>query len=147
MRFDDGIVRQYCRECDLEAFYDNVLYVTDVWFGNQTHTFRSMQIEEYILKGGVYGTLENQVIVEQTKQGSKTRYALSRIILPYKTLKNLYPILKKHKWLFPFLQVHRWFGLIFGGRLKHGFYELKLNQNVSQDQASVMEDFLKGIGL
>lgn len=147
MNYDDTVVRNYCKQCGIEDFYNNVLYVTDVWFGNGTHTQISHQIESYIIKGGVYGSLENKVMVEQNKKGSKAAYALSRIFITYDSLKNYYPILKKHKWLFPFMQVRRWFRLIFCGGFKRGVREMKVNQNVSQNQVVNMSDFLREIGL
>lgn len=147
MGYDDALVRTYCRQCDIEGFYDNVLYVTDVWFGEQTHTSVSYQIERYVLKGGVYGALENKVTIARSKQGSKANYALSRIFIPYDTLKYLYPVLEKYKFLFPFMQVRRWLKIIFCGKFKRGVRELKFNQNISESSISDMNEFLKAIGL
>lgn len=147
MEYDDKVVRDYCAQCGIEKFYDNVLSLTDVWFRKAAHTSRTRKMEEYILKGGVYGTIENKVVIAQGKRGGKGKYILSRIFVPYDSLKNLYPILKKHKFLFPLMQIRRWFGIIFSGRIKRGVVELKANQNISQDRALAMNKFLKDIGL
>lgn len=147
MRYDDTTVRNYCRQCGLESFYDNMLYVTDVWFARELHTPLSQQIEEYIMKGGVYGSLENQVAVAQSKRGGKTGYIISRMFVPYGVLKNYYPILKKHKWLFPFMQIRRWFGFIFSGGFERGVREVRANQKVSESQVSSMSSFLNEVGL
>lgn len=147
MSYDDAVVRDYCRLCKIEKFYDNVLTVLDVWFKNATPTPLSLQIESYILRGGVYGTVENRVIVAQGKQNGRSNYILSRLFMPYDTLKNYFPILEKHKWLLPFMQVRRWFRFLFKGKLKRGVFEVKVNQNVSKDKVLEMNEFLKNVGL
>lgn len=147
MKYNEEAVRNYCRQSGIEDFYNNVLWVTDIWFGDKTHTPLSLQIESYVLNGGAFGSLENKVTVVQAKQGGKTGYMLSRIFLPYDSLKTSYPILKKRKWLFPFMQVIRWFRLIFFGRLFHAAREMKINQNISRKQRDAMGDFLRKVGL
>jgi hypothetical protein len=68
-------------------------------------------------------------------------------ILPRPHIQDYYLILQKHKWLFPFMQVRRWFSLIFGGRLKYGIREMKVNRNISQDNAENMSNFMENVGL
>ena len=147
MKYDETMVRKLCRDCGIEKFYDNILQLTEVWFFGKEHTSISMQIENYIFKGGVYGTLENKVTVSRGKKASKVKYALSRIFVSYDLLKDYYLILQKHKWLFPFMQVRRWFSLICGGRLKYGIREMKVNRNISQDNAENMSNFMENVGL
>jgi hypothetical protein len=147
MKYDEIKVRKFCQNCGIERFYDNILYLTDVWFCNKKHTPISLQIENYILKGGVYGTLENKVTVSQGVKGSKLKYALSRIFVPYDSLKDYYLILQKHKWLFPFMQVRRWFRLIFCGGWKYGIEEMKANRTISQNEVENMRDFIEKVGL
>jgi hypothetical protein len=118
-----------------------------VWFGNKEHDFVSKQMEDYIVRGGVYGTNVNRIMVQQQKSGGRLRYALSRIFLPYDVIKFHFPILEKHRWLTPLMQACRWCKLMFGGRAKSSFNELKYNQNISSDEASVTKQFLSSIGL
>ena len=104
-------------------------------------------MEQFILFGGVYGTRENLVKVHQIKKGSKGRYALSRIVLPYDVLKFQYPVLEEHRWLLPVCQVRRWCRLVFGGRLKSSIRELSINQDIKEDQADETKRFLQELGL
>ncbi len=147
MDFDEAILRGYCRQCGIEDFYQHVLEMVDVWFDNATHTPLTCRIEDYILRGGVYGSLENKVMVAQSKHGGKTGYLLSRIFLPYDSLKNYYPILSKHKWLLPFMHIIRWMRVLFCGRLPHGVHEMKTNQHIPSNSSDEMRIFLKDIGL
>ena len=105
------------------------------------------QMEEYILRGGVYGTNTNRVAVQQQKKGGKVRYALSKIFIPYDVIKFHYPILQKHKWLTPIMEVRRWGKLIFCGHLKRTVNELKYNSTISDDAAAEAKTLLKNVGL
>lgn len=147
MGYDDSVVREYCRRCGIETFYINVLDLVNVWFGNGDHTSLSHKMEDYILQGGIYGSLENRVIVAQSKSGGRIGYVISRLFMPYDALKDYFPILKKHKWLLPFMQVRRWIRFLVNGSFKRGIKEMKINQSVKKSQAESMTDFLKDVGL
>ena len=147
MDYDREKVKKFCKECGIDTFYSHVSELTDVWFSGKAHTLLTARIEHYILTGGVYGTLENQVLVAQSKQGSKAKYFLQRIFMPYESLKNYYPILNKHPYLTPILQVCRWFRILFRGDAKRSITELSYNNNVSRSQAEEMRGFLEEIGL
>ncbi len=131
----------------LSVFAKQAELLSEVWFGNAEHTKITRQMEEYILRGGMYGTNTNRVAVQQQKKGGKVRYALSKIFIPYGKIKFHYPILQKHKWLTPIMEVRRWGKLIFCGHLKRTTKELKFNNNVSKKAAFETQELLKNIGL
>lgn len=131
----------------LDVFAKQAELLSEVWFGNAEHTGISKQMEEYILRGGVYGTSTNRVAVQQQKRGGKVKYALSRIFIPYDVIKFHYPILQKHKWLTPTMEVRRWGKLIFCGHLKRTVNELKYNGSLSEDSAAETRTLLKNVGL
>ena len=118
-----------------------------VWFDGEEHDGVSHALEEYILRGGVYGTVENRVAAKQTKEGGRVKYFLSRIFLPYDTLKMVYPVLQKHKWLLPAMQVRRWFRVVFGGRAKVAMHELEANRSMSRESLDTTEKLFENIGL
>ncbi len=118
-----------------------------MWFGEGEVDPISLQMEDYILRGGVYGNSENRIAVLQQKEGGRLKYALSKIFIPYDTIKFHYPILQKHRWLTPFMEVRRWCKLIFCGHLKRSVKELQYNQNISADKAAKTREFLSNIGL
>lgn len=131
----------------LDVFAKQAELLSEVWFGNAEHTEITRQMEEYILRGGVYGTTTNRVAVQQQKKGGKVRYALSKIFIPYDAIKFHYPILQKHKWLTPIMEVRRWGKLIFCGHLKRTVKELKYNSTISEDAAAETRTLLKNVGL
>ena len=83
-----------------------------VWFAGEEHDELSEQMQQYVLRGGTYGSFTNRIPAQASKKGKK-HYVFSRIFESYETLKEKYPRLKKQKWLYPFYQVRRWFKFIF----------------------------------
>ncbi len=132
---------------DLLKFAEVARQLSKVWFEDAEHTNITRQMEQYILRGGVYGTIENRIAVQQQKKGGRIKYALSKIFIPYDTIKFHYPILQKHRWLTPIMEVRRWFKLVFCGHVKRSMRELKQNNNISNAEAENIQMFLKNIGL
>ncbi len=118
-----------------------------VWFGKDANNDVSKQLEDYILRGGVYGNVENRIAVQQQKKGGRFKYVMSKIFVPYKILKIHYPILEKHRYLMPFMQVRRWFKLLFRGNLKNTSKDIKYSNSITTQQAEKMQTFLKDLGL
>lgn len=134
-------------EGGLDVFAKQAELLSEIWFGNAEHTEITRQMEEYILRGGVYGTSENRIAVQQQKRGGKVKYALSKIFIPYDVIKFHYPVLQKHKWLTPVMEVRRWGKLIFCGHLKRSVKELRYNNSISGNEAAQTQAFLKNVGL
>ncbi len=144
---DEGKRNELLRRGNLLKFAETARRLSQIWFENERYDNVSQQMEEYILRGGVYGSHKNRIIVQQQKEGGRIRYALSRIFIPYDVIKFQYPILQKHRWLTPFMEVRRWFKLVFRGRAKRSFNELKFSQKLSAEQAEKTRAFLGNIGL
>ena len=82
--------------------------LSTIWFGKQDMSELGERLQSYILTGGVYGTLQNSVGMQQSKKGVKIKYILSRIFISNKELKIKYPQVEKHPWLAPFYHIKRW---------------------------------------
>lgn len=121
--------------------------LSKVWMEDKPHDSVTEKMQEFIILGGNYGSSENRVAVSQYKKGSKLKYALSRIFIPYKELKCEYPILEKHRWLTPVMQVRRLCRLIFGGNLKRVTRQLSDNKNISKIHSDDMRQLMTEIGL
>lgn len=132
---------------DLLEFTEAARKLSRIWFGNEGYDSVTEQMEDYILRGGVYGNNENRIIVQQQKSGGRFKYLLSKFFLPYEMLKFYYPILEKHRWLTPIMQVRRWCRLILGGQLMRTTKELHYNSNITNTEAENMQNFLRSIGL
>lgn len=121
--------------------------LAEVWFGNLEHNAITKEVERYILCGGVYGTMDNRVAVQQIRRGGKLRYAISRIWLPYDTLKFHYPSLEGKRVLLPFYEARRWGKLVFCGGAKRGVWELKLNSAGTKAEQLRTNEMLSHLGL
>ncbi len=135
------------KQGDLLLFAKTARNLCRVWFENEKHSEITSNLEQYILRGGVYGVFENRVAIQQQKQGGRLKYALSKIFIPYDVIKLHYPVLQKHRWLTPAMEVRRWFKLVFCGHLKRTVKELEANSSISSAQAKNIQKFLKNIGL
>ncbi len=131
----------------LLKFADTVRALCKVWFAREVHTDITRCAEEFIIAGGIYGTSDARILIQQQKKGGKLGFALSKIFLPYDALKLVYPVLQKHKWLTSVMQVRRWLRLIFCGHFKRSMHELASNASISKKEADETREFLKNIGL
>ncbi len=157
--FLDIWVLNHCKNGDLEkrnvllaaggldSFAASAERLLQVWFDGAEHTDLTKQMEQYLLSGGVYGTTENCVSVQQVRKGGKFRYALSRIWLPYDVLKFQYPSLEGKRLLLPFYEVRRWFRLLFRGGVKRSVHELKVNSTTSKDEQDAAKKMLSELQL
>ena len=118
------------------------------WLENAENDTLDSQLEEYVLTGGVYGSLQNRVSIQQAKKGSKLKYILSRIFISNKELKIKYPKLEKYPWLAPFYHIKRWFKpLIDKGSGKRSFNELSQTSTVEEQEKRARETLLRDLGL
>lgn len=132
-------------EGGLLTFATEAELLTEVWFGEGVHTDTTRQMQDYLLKGGVYGTTANRVSVQQVRKGGKVRYAFSRIWLPYDVLKFQYPSLNGKHVLLPLYEVHRWLKFLFCGGVRRGMNELKLNSAVSATEQDQINEMLSAL--
>ena len=134
-------------EAGLLQFAKEAEQLAEVWINNQPHTLLSEQLEQFVLSGGTYGTIENRVAVQQAITGGKLSYLMSRVFLPYEQLKLTYPNLEKRKWLFPFYQVKRWFRLFGKGKLKKSMQEAKTTSSVTNEENNQTTELLVALGI
>ena len=118
-----------------------------VWLGDQSHNAVTRPLQDFVLHGGVYGTADNRVLIQQKKRGGRIGYLFSRIFAPYSKLKRYYPVLEKHPWLMPVMQVRRWFMLLDPRVAKMARREIKSNKNLDAAKATDMQALMEHLGL
>ena len=122
--------------------------LSKVWLANAEQDLVSKKMEDYILRGGVYGNSENRITLQQQKKGGQVKYVLAKMFIPYNEIKFLYPILQKYRWLTPVMEVRRWFKFVFYRKeTKRVARELAYNNRVTNSEAENMKTFLSEIGL
>jgi len=122
--FDGDGTRALCDSVGLLPFYEGFVALSEAWFSGKEKDELSSLMQDFILRGGIYGTRENRINAGAGQKKSRLRYALSRVFLPMRYLSLSYPILKKHPVLMPFYQVKRWFRIFFGSKRGSALAEL-----------------------
>lgn len=145
--FDEEKVRKMLQESGLLAFFERSTDLVNVWFEDKDHSENTQEMEDYILQGGVYGTLKQNLAMSQNKKGGKFRHLMSRIFLSYKDMEVYYPSLKKCPILFPFYQVRRWCRILFCGGRKAAMNEIKVNQNITTEEQERAKTLLEELNL
>ncbi len=142
LEFDESKLEKMLVECSLKRFYEISVSLADAWLAHGKYDELLAEVERFILKGGVYGDVENGIAAGNVRTGGKFKYALQRIFQPYDVIKQKYPILKKYRWLTPVYEVRRWFSLLLRGKAARSIKELNTNSSVSQDKVIAMRDLL-----
>lgn len=131
----------------LLQFAEAARRLSEVWFGACEHDGLTEQMQAFLLHGGVYGSTDNRVALNQRKQGGRLGYFFSRLFVTRERLQRYYPVLKKHPWLMPAMQVRRWFMLLKPDVAAMAKSEMRSNANLEKSKADAMNDLLNKIGL
>ena len=136
------------KRCSLDDFARICDELADYWMG-ETESLSELckRFEVFILNCGIYGSEENRIAISRKNGKSTLRYVFFRIFMPYSSLKQVYPIIKKHKWLIPFCQMARWFKLLTGKKTRQAVNELRISSSTSKKDIDELQLFLRDIGL
>ncbi len=146
-----GISRN-CADELLEAsglcrFAVGAFALADAWFGGKEHTELTLNMQEYIMNAGVYGSLENRVYMRSTDNDSKLKYIFRRVFIPYRDMVNFFPSLKKCPLLLPFLYLVRIFRVVRGKRLGRRIHEAKLAGTLSDESMDKVNSLRNELGI
>ena len=139
---DDGenAVDALLEEGGLLTFAQAARKLSRVWFSGDAPDELSEKLQAFLLHGGVYGSTDNRVALQQESRGGRLGYLCSRVFAPYEKLKSYYPVLEKHRWLTPLMQLRRWGMLLrpeVAGRTKK---ELAANSTNTKNTGSLLAD-------
>jgi len=146
MPYDKDCLAEKLKKYSLKDFANAARKTANVWFLSEKGNDLTSNIEDYILRSGVYGNIENQIAFANAKKRGKIGWVLSRIFIPYEELVVRYPSLNGKRWLTPVYCVRRWFRMLFSRRSKRAMAELKRGMNLSPEvyeQARKLLDELK----
>lgn len=141
-------------ECDrllagenLLKFSDGARRVNNCCFSGCAITDFESNMLTYVFGGGVYGNLKNKVSVQQSKSKNTLGFYLSKIFLPYDSLKYQYPIIKRYKFLTPIYEVLRWFRFLFIKNTGNTINEIHINQSISKKEIATVKDLINKLGI
>lgn len=144
--YDEEAVRALCRECGIDAFYQNAIDLAQVWFSKKEHTDLTRQMEAHVIHNSICGEIEKGVATKQTAKGGRFGYIMSRIFMPYSQLKIRYRTLERFPILLPWFEVVRWFEFLFGDK-KRAKRELEMTARMTDERMQSIKDFYSSVGL
>jgi len=103
---DMKYIRDMFASIDETELFDELLELSDVWFNNAVPTKKNLETAKYILKGGTYGTFENQVI-RGMEGKSKWAYLRERLFPSLAYMSDQFSILRKAPVLLPIFWIVR----------------------------------------
>ncbi len=111
--------------------------------------FSEFQIKllSYIFDGGAYGRIDNKVALGKIASGGTFGYLLKRFFLPYKDMKDCYPILEKLPFLLTIFWVVRIFHRFFSKDRRRFVAELANSASNSKEKLDDMREIQKRLGL
>lgn len=147
MPFDSTVLDEMLERSGIKKFFDAAKAISEVWFGSGEHTDVTRRMEDYLLRGGVYGSTQNSMAVGQQKEKGRLGYIINRIWLPYELLCITYPRLKGRKYLQFFYEMKRWLRIFNSEARKHKKRDLDAIKKLSAKHKSDVNCMLNEIGL
>lgn len=99
----------------LDIFCIKIENLAEDWFSNEKVQIGNLNIQNYILSSGTYGTTKNRIknnldelkLQKGNMKSAKISYILQRAFLIKDEMKYVYPILKRSMLFLPFCWMHR----------------------------------------
>lgn len=140
--FDSTILENLLSEAQLLEFYYSICEVVNVWFENNSHSNVTLGIEEYIIKGGVYGTINNAAVISAATGESKAESFSKLMFMSRESLAILYPKLERYPMLYPFYQVKRWFRIFNKSKRNKIKHLTGIRNSVTKEEISSTAELL-----
>lgn len=144
--YDEATVREYCENCGILKFYETSCELSDSWLSNKLYTETTRALEEYCLKGGVFGNVELAGAGNQ-REFRGISYLFKRLFVSNNVLKEMYPGLRKKPFLSPAYQVRRWFRLLNRDKRTHAIAEIRRTYNTKSETIDSFDKLLTSVGL
>lgn len=145
--YSDAKTQNLLKKGSMLKFAEYAEQLSRVWFSGAEHNDITRILQDYVLKGGMFGTKETRMLSNQQHHGSKRKHIFKRIFVPYKDLAYSYPIIKKYRFLTPFCEFCRLFSLMFGKKKKFRKTYLANLDNVSAEYADEIKKLFESIEL
>ena len=144
--YDRARTEALLAEYGLDKFEAMAVKLSESWMRG-TESEELLPFEDYILTGGVYGTIEQTVAAKRRDGRGNLGYLMHRIFMPYSELKERHPRLDGRPWLTPFFEVWRWCGLAVPSRLKRSRKELRGASAVDSGKVMAVKELFESLGL
>ena len=145
--YDKDAFIELISQAGLEIFTNKIFDVAHMWFGTTEHDETSELMAEYVFGAGAYGSIENQVARNRSKNKSKLKLIISRIFISRKELEIMYPTVKAHPILTPVFEVVRWGRIIFKDKGRKQMEIVKQTAKLDQNKIDNVSKLMDNLGL
>lgn len=139
--------KELLEKAGIYKFASEISNISNRCFSDNEVDVASDNVLNYICSGGVYGSKENHIAVEKSRNNSVFAYAWKRLFLPYSSMMIIYPVLKKAPYLLPFCWCARWIKAIFGGKSKKIKSEISCANQMSDEKVDEVKEIRSRLGL
>ena len=147
INLESDALKELLRVSRLTDTYDAISRVVGVWFEDRSHDPVTLAMEDYILRGGVYGSRENKASMKASKGEGRVKSFLNLMFLSPKSMAMLYPRMEKYPILYPFYQVKRWFRIFNKTKRAKVKNLTKVRNNVTEEEIRNTSQLLSRLGL
>lgn len=144
-RFDTKKRQMLIESSELKTFANQANRLSEKWFTVNSEQTYLEGFEDFIVCGGLYGSIEHGVTIRNKKSNNRLVYYLQRVFLPYDTIKYAYPILKKCPILLPFFWIVRLFKLFDPKVRKKALKEIDVEKTIEKKESNRIEKLLKDL--
>lgn len=145
-QMDQDYIRKELEKIRLDKFYTCVMQMLGIWFEQRPWDSLSLEMTEFILESGCYGTHRNHALAQGAKQKSKARRIWASVFPGYAEMKLRYPVLER----LPILLPATWFVrggnilLFHRNRVARKTHDLKI---ATDNNIQMLQKHLEAIGL
>lgn len=116
-KLDKELLEKYLRENKVFEFFKCIKDLSETWLDTKNFNDLQLKLTDFIFEGDRAGNEVNAASVSLNEKrpllGQKITLLLSKIFLPYRDLKKIYPALEKAPFMLPFFWIMRISGIIF----------------------------------
>lgn len=134
-------------QAKLSAFDLQSKLLANHWLSGLADNSTISDYENYVLLGGVYGTVVQDIAFRKIKRTTGLRYYLSRVFLPYKAMSFSYPIIRKFPVILPFCWIVRWFSLFNPQKRRKALDEIRIERATDQDATNRIKALIEKLEL
>lgn len=147
LEYDQNILDDYYDRCGILKFARHAEQLSKVWFEGKRHNELTMQMQQYIVDGGLFGSFESKIVAHRTKMKNRFLYLWTRVFQPYDELKMVYPKLQNNPMLYPFYTVKRMMKIFNRDEAVRIRKELEVHNNMKQETVDALNSLFVQLGV
>ena len=146
-------IKEHMQKLNMYTFYQNIMKLLKCWRGECEYDEVSMDITNFVLKSGSFGSLKNKATATTIRTymnkslDNASRYKYLKMVFPdYWQMKGIYPNLEKRPYLLPFYWIKRLvIGVLF--KRKNIEYHVAKAKTVENDYVDEYKAHMETVGL